>query len=86
MSHNYDIYELIEFWFGNDSAPTTFYKYDGVISSILLSIVTTGLVAAYLVLVYHIRKYFKGQMVLEMCRLTVLFAVFCICYGLRTFY
>ena len=52
----------------------------------MLSIVSAGLIAAYAVLVYHIRKYFKGQMVLEMTRLTILFAVFCVSYGLRTVY
>ena len=34
----------------------------------------------------NIRKYYKGQHVLEMCRLKTLLAVFWICYGLRALY
>ena len=78
--------ELINYWWGPDPIAHKFYDEQSVYSCVILSVVTTGLIGAYIILVYHIRKYFKDQMVLEMSRLTVLFAIFCVCYGLRTFY
>ena len=82
----YDLQSLIDYWWGLKPESQEFYNKARPFSCVLLSIVSGGLLTAYAILVYNIRKYFKGQMVLEMCRLTILFAVFCICYGLRTFY
>ena len=74
------------FWFADDPVSSEFFHENGIISCIVLAVVTSGLIGAYFILVYHIRTYFKNQMILEMFRLTLLFAVFCISYGLRTFY
>ena len=82
----YDIQGIEEFWLNEDPVSEQFFKQNGTLSTIVLAIVSGGLIGAYAVLVYHICKYFKGQMVLEMTRLSILFAVFCICYVLRAFY
>ena len=55
-------------------------------SGILLSILSFGLLVSFIFLVHSIRKYYDGQMVIEMSWLSILFAIFSICYGLRTIY
>ena len=52
----------------------------------LLITCSVGLVTAYIVLIYNMRKYFKEQMRNEMRRLTVLFASFVLAYFLRSLY
>ena len=66
-----------------------FLKYintESISSTVVLTVLSVGLISAYFYLIYYIRKYYKGRMVLEMCRLKMLFAVFCVCYGLRAIY
>ena len=45
-----------------------------------------GLIVAFSVLVYNIKKYYKDKMHTEMMWLSILFAVFLVSYGLRTGY
>ena len=52
----------------------------------LLAILTTGLVTAYTVLVYNIRKYYQQSMKTELRRLSILFAAFIISYFIRLIY
>ena len=52
----------------------------------LLITCSVGLITAYVVLIYNMRKYFKEQMRNEMRRLTVLFASFVLAYLLRSLY
>ena len=53
---------------------------------ILLTICSIGLITAYVVLIYNMRKYFADQMKNEMCRLTFLFATFVLAYLFRSLY
>ena len=63
-----------------------FFNKDSIPSAILVSLVTLGLLVCYVVLIYNIRRYYKGKMVKEMCRLRILYAIFFLCYGLRCVY
>ena len=63
-----------------------FFNKDSVPSAVLISVVTIGLTGCYIVLSYNIRKYYKGKLNSEMCRLRILYAIFFLTYGLRTVY
>lgn len=52
----------------------------------LLVILTIGLIMAYTVLVYNIRKYYYQHMKTELRRLSILFAAFIISYFIRLIY
>ena len=59
QSEHYTLLELINYWWGPDPIAHKFYDEQSVYSCVILSVVTTGLIGAYIILVYHIRKYFK---------------------------
>ena len=64
-----------DYWSFNESA-----------SVWLLSILSGGLLISFCILVYNIKTYYKEKMSVEMRWLSVLFAVFCVSYGLRMAY
>ena len=63
-----------------------YWDFNRMASGILLSILSFGLIVSFIFLVHSIRKYYDGQMEVEMRWLSILFAIFSICYGLRTVY
>ena len=63
-----------------------YWDFNRNASGTLLSILSAGLIVSFTFLVHSIRKYYKGQMVVEMRWLSILFAIFSICYGFRTIY
>ena len=78
--------DVIDFWDGGQPEFRKYLNVESTSSTVILTILSLALLSAYFYLIYNIRKYYKGRMVLEMCRLRTLFAVFCICYGLRAVY
>ena len=82
----YNIVEAANTLFCGKDAITNFFVKDSLPSSILFSIVTAGLAFCYYLLSRNINKHYKGYLEKQMCRLRFLYAIFFICYGLRTVY
>ena len=72
--------------FCSEDSVTEFFVKDRFPSSILFSIVSFGLLVCYCFLSHNINKHYKGYLETQMCRLRFLYAIFFICYGLRTIY
>ena len=51
-----------------------------------MSFLSVGLLTAFSILMYNIKKYYRKKMHREMMWLSILFAVFLVSYGLRTAY
>ena len=83
---SYNLEQAINTLFCKDNNILYFFDKDSLPSAILVSLVTVGLFVCYVVLIYNIRRYYKGKLVKEMCRLRILYAIFFLCYGLRTVY
>ena len=85
---NYTIEDVINFWNGDEPEKDLlkFENTESLSSSILLTTLSVGLLLAYFYLIYNIEKYHKDRLIIEMGRLRALFAVFCLCYGLRALY
>ena len=83
---SYNFLQAIEVLYCGKHAIVEFWTHDSVPSATLICIVTGGLFVCYVILTYNIRNYYKDRMNVELCRLQVLYAVFFICYGLRTIY
>lgn len=69
-----------------DTEANIWLQTSQIMATTFLATLSLGLISTYIVLIYHMRKYFKQQMEAEMCRLTVLFATFVIAYTLRFVY
>ena len=69
-----------------DGGVDEYWDFNGTASVWLLSFLFGGLLISFCILMYNIRKYYKEKMSVEMRWLGVLFAVFCVSYGLRMAY
>ena len=69
-----------------DGGVDEYWDFNGTASTWLLSFLFGGLLISYCILLYNIKTYYKDKMSGEMSWLSVLFAVFCVSYGLRMAY
>ena len=63
-----------------------FFKRDRWPCAILFTIVTLGLLICFVFLYRSINLHYKDYLEKQMSRLRLLYAIFFICYGLRTIY
>ena len=80
----YSFYQMVNLF--ADDGVSVYWDKNGLASTILLSILTVCFIISFSILLYNIKKYYKGKMSIEMQWLSILFAVFGISYGLRTGY
>ena len=62
------------------------FDRSAIVSTVLLAILSIGLVVSFVVLISQMRSYFREQMRKEITRLTFLFATFVFSYLLRLIY
>ena len=64
----------------------SYWTFQAIISGILFSVLSISLIASYLFLKHMLDRYFSSRLFKEKKMVSLLFAVFCVCYILRTFY